>query len=164
MLESFKSSLAGRGVPGNSAIEDLPVYFLNSIAHWQHVLEDKSPQTVLENYTHWAKAEGLTESFLRTVAFAARVYADVSEDVTFVAREDSAEFVVVNYDALWRVPHLVQYMAVAHVLAEAMVALAPGREKVRLLGLKAMGTLKPGVVNPDAMVQTIQERAKKAGA
>lgn len=164
MLESFKSSLAARGVPGNSAMEDLTQYFVNSIAHWKYVLENKNPQTVFDNYMHWVKVEGLTDSFLTTVAFAARLYADVSDDVTFVAKEDPAEFVVTNYNALLRVPHLAQYMGVAKVLADSMVILAPGREKVRVLGLKATNELMPGVINEDAMVQKIQEKAKQAGA
>lgn len=147
MMEVCSESLKHKNISGCTNPEGLYETLSRSMSLWKTILESKDQEKVFEAWIKWGAIENAVMQYLRTAKAALKLYLDATTEIDTVEWADTPRFLYFNRDKLLQISQLQPYIAPAFPLAQHLVYLEPGIDKVRYAGLTASKALIPGVIN-----------------
>lgn len=149
MMETYSQSLRDKNISGCTSPERLYETLTRSMSLWKVILESKDQNAIFEAWIKWGAIEGVVMQYLVTATAALKLYLEATAEAEVIEYTDVPKFLYFNRVKLQQIRQLQPYISQAFPLAQHLVYLEPGIDKVRYAGFNATKALIPGIMNEE---------------
>lgn len=161
LLESAETAIVSSPL-GVSGITQIYPKFMGGMEHWKVILESEDATEVMAAYRIWLPIEVLTRNYVRYVSSAMRLYLEFHfPDANVDYSLNPEDFTYINQSWVYNAPFLSHHIGPAGVLAQHLMMMKPGLERLQLAWLVASAKVLGKNFFKDEALEQLREKVLK---
>jgi hypothetical protein len=156
LLAKFDERISSSGVEISHA-SGLINAWTTGMSHWKQMFESHDIELVHRRYLDWMKIEGVTRSYLSTIATAMKLYIEHHSTMQFDPNKPDEEFILIYQPLVSKAPYLSEHFGTAYMMANFVFMYAPGLKVIQLAGLTASSKLLGASIFKQDALKKIKE-------
>jgi hypothetical protein len=136
--------------------------FMGGMTHWKPIFESKNPSAVMDEFQNWMPLEALARNYVRYVSSALQIYLKFhypKQEIDYSL--DAENFVYIHQSWAYNAPFLSHHIGPAALLAQHLIMMKPGLERVQLAWMVASAKSLGKNLFKDQVLEELRDKVLK---